>query len=314
MMFKSPRTSKLRNGSNKPSGKKMTKRISTIALSAILLIAITACGGGGSSSGSSNGPSDPIAQNPPANSQPTSFTPSPQTLASKTSASTLTFNPTGFRAQGGCMRRIANRNAVIQTHTVTFAADGLSDDDLLEAAQHSEDAVKELRQRFPNGQSANIGLWDNKRVVICVQNEATDGGTQAGIAAPLQSADYAGAFLVVAPSVYVSFTGLARNAISQSNPGKTGQTILQRVYAHEMMHVAQFGQSNSNYGGNPFTSVESWFSEGIARHVEFGKVDIPKSTIVSELRASNPMRTNVIGQSIAPNQYRAASAILTYLL
>jgi hypothetical protein len=289
-------------------------RVGASLIGLAIALGLGACGGGSSSTT----PNTTLPNQTPVvvDTQPLSFTPSAQTLASKTTSSGLAFNPGSFTNPGGCSKPITNKLAYVQSHTAVFAADGVADSDLIEAAEHAENAVKELRQRLANAKSATLGLWNNKRVFVCVQNEATDdSGRRVGAAAPGLGPDFAGQFMVMAASRYFSLLGAPRDTIATSGtPGKSFQASYQRLFAHEMVHLAQYAQADSLWFSGFYSTVDPWFTEGIAKHFEFGKLAISKEAILGDFANANPIKSNNRGTALPSDQYLAASAIFAYLL
>jgi hypothetical protein len=290
-------------------------RVGTSLLGLALVLGLSACGGGSSSTTTNTNPPNqtPVV----VDTGPLSFTPSAQTLASKTTSSGLTFNPAIFTNPGGCTKPITNKLAYVQTHTAVFAADGVAESDLIEAAEHAENAVKELRLRLANAKSATLGLWNNKRVFVCVQNESTDGGggRQVGRAAPGLGPDFAGQFMVMAASRYFSILGAPRDTIATGGtPGKSFQATYQRVFVHEMVHMAEFAQASSLWFSSVYSTVDPWFTEGVAKHFEFGKLAISKEVILGDFASANPIKSNNGSTALPSGQYLAASAIFAYLL
>jgi hypothetical protein len=284
----------------------LSKRLGRSVATGLAALALSACGGGGDSGSAAGGTNTPVpqAQVPTTDTQPLSFTPSAQTLASKSTTSNLSFDSSGFSILGGCSKPVTNSTVYLQTHTAVFAAEGVSENDQIEAAEHTENAVIEIRQRLPNPRSATVGLWDNKRVHVCVQNESPDNGFQAGVAFPGTGPNYAGRFVAVSGSRYFLLTGTARSAISQGNyPGKSYQAIYQRLFTHELVHVAQYGQSITINSGGTFSPVDPWFTEGIARYFEFGKSVISRERIGTDLLTINPIKASDPRVSFPGNQY-----------
>jgi hypothetical protein len=277
---------------------------------------LSACGGGGDSAPAAGGASTPAAQTPATDVQPIGFTASAQTLASKTTTSNLSFDSSKLTILGGCGKTVTNQTVYLQTHTAVFAAEGVSENDQIEAAEHSENAVKELRQRFPNPRSTNVGLWDNKRVHVCIQNESLNNGFQAGAAITDTGPTHAGKFVAVSGSNYFFITSTSRGALAQNGyaVGKSYQAIYQALFKHELMHVTQSAQSSVQYTTNTYDTVDPWFTEGIAVYTEFGKSGITREAIGSDLLTINPITASNKLVAFPANQYRAAGATLVYLL
>jgi hypothetical protein len=296
----------------------LSKRLGRSVAAGLAALALSACGGGGDSGPATGGTNTPVpqAQVPTTDTQPLSFTASAQTLASKSTTSNLSFDNSGFSILGGCTKPVTNSTVYLQTHTAVFAAEGVSENDQIEAAEHTENAIIEIRQRLPNPRSATVGLWDNKRVHVCVQNESPDNGFQAGVALAGTGPNYAGRFVAVSGSRFFFLTGTARSAISQGGnyPGKSYQAIYQRLFTHELVHVAQFGQSSAVISGGTLGSVDRWFTEGIARYFEFGKSVISRERIGTDLLTINPIKASDARVAFPGNQYNAAAAVFAYLL
>jgi hypothetical protein len=279
--------------------------------------ALSACGGGSGSTGSgtqvpNTGTNANTSTNTSANSSLPPFvvfTPSAKTLASQKTNSSLLFTTAGTvvtSATQGCSSILNNKTVYEQAHTVTFAADGVSEKDHQEVAEYAEEAALELRAKFPAEVPSTTGFFENKRVYLCIQRETINGPTTPAAASPILSASYAGIVLIQAPTDYFARIGARDRTMEGSQ--QYIQDAYRRTAAHEMTHLVQ----NFSTG-----LMDQWFTEGFARWIEFGKPATSKDLILTRIAAQNPL-TIVAPASNAGaarlNEYSAPAAVIAYLL
>jgi hypothetical protein len=276
------------------------------AITICAVLAVQACGGGG---GSDAGTTQTTGTNTNTQ-QPTpfvAFTPSAATIASKKTNSTLAFDYRGIGGPTtqGCASTFNNKTVYEQAHTITFAADGVSEIDQQEIAEYSENSVLELRSKFPSSVPSTTGLYQNKKIHVCVQTQLVGSGA-VGTAAPSSGADFGG--IVMAQAATNFFVGVnARDKLTISKT--TFQDFYRRAQIHEMTHLV------SNFSLN--ASSDIWFEEGFARWMEFGKPAREKATMLTSIAAQNPITIvlpTFISGAVSLQDYDAAASIIDYLL
>jgi hypothetical protein len=280
------------------------------AMTILAAAALQACGGGGSDSGTGT----PSTGNTNTNTSQTTpfvaFTPSAATLASKKTNSTLAFDYRGIGGPTtqGCAGPFNNKTIYEQAHTVTFAADGVSERDQQEIAEYTENSVLELRTKFPTSVSSTIGLYQNKKVYVCVQPQLIGDGNAIGTAAPSSGTAFGGIVIAQAASNY--FVGATtREALFLGGNQANFQDFYRRVQIHEMTHLV------SNFSLNATNDI--WFEEGFARWMEFGKPSIGKDAILASIAIHNPITVVLpifIAGSVSLRDYNAAGTIIDYLI
>jgi hypothetical protein len=277
----------------------------TMTICAVL--AVQACGGGG---GSDPGPTQTTGTNTNTQ-QPApfvAFTPSAATIASKKTNSTLAFDYRGIGGPTtqGCASTFNNKTVYEQAHTITFAADGVSEADQQEIAEYSENSVLELRSKFPTSVPSTTGLSQNKKIHVCVQPQPVGSTGAVGTAAPYSGANFGGIVMAHAATNYL--VGL--NARDKLTINKTTfQDFYRRAQIHEMTHLVSNFSLNAN--------VDIWFEEGFAKWMEFGKPTREKTAVLASIAAQNPI-TIVLpifsAGAVSLQDYDAAASIIDYLI
>jgi hypothetical protein len=275
----------------------------------VLFAMMAGCGGGGGDGGTTTNSSANSGANQSGGAGGfVEYSPSQATLAAKRTNSTLKFDATGsaVTATDDCGKPLTNTVVYEQTHTVTFAAAGVSEKEHQEVAEFAEAGVLALRQKFPSLVSSTTGITSNKKVYVCVQPQLVVGGAVAS-ASPLIGTNFGGIVLVSSASVI--FAG-NRARSSMTGTGLTQQAFYQGTPTHEMSHLVEqnsFGFDN-----------DTWFSEGLAEYVAFGKSTIDKNILLSKLAAQNPVTLAWPGSDTSGraklNDYSVASATIAYLL
>jgi hypothetical protein len=139
---------------------------------------------------------------------------------------------------------------------------------------------------------------------VCVQREAFNGVNPAA-AATLTGNLFAGAIYMQSATTYFSKYG-SRSSISNDYKQPT-QEIYRRTLAHEMTHLAQHFRSTM--------PLDQWFTEGIARWIEFGKIALSKNEILALVALQNPISIAWPMSDSRPvlSNYSASAAVVTYL-
>jgi hypothetical protein len=232
------------------------------------------------------------------------YKPDASTMAAKSVNSNLTFEASSIAQTGqGCATRLSNRVVYEQTHTAVFAAEGVSDAEQQEVAQYAEQAAVELRAIWPN--ALHTGFFNNKKVHICVQREAFN-GTSPAAAATLVGNTFAGVIYIQSATRYFAQFG-NRSSVTNDYKQPT-QEIYRRTLAHEMTHLSHNFRSSM--------PLDQWFSEGVAKWIEFGKTADKKNDILTLLAKQNPVS---VAWPMSDNRqglisYSASAAIISYLL
>jgi hypothetical protein len=279
----------------------------TMTICAVL--AVQACGGGG---GSDAGPTQTTGTNTNTNTQQpapfVAFTPSAATIASKKTNSTLAFDYRGIGGPTtqGCASTFNNKTVYEQAHTITFAADGVSESDQQEIAEYSENSVLELRSKFPTSVPSTTGLYQNKKIHVCVQPQPVGSSGAVGTAAPYSGADFGGIVMAhAATNFFVGSQARDKPTINKT----TFQDFYRRAQIHEMTHLV------SNFSLN--ASADIWFEEGFARWMEFGKPAREKTAMLTSIAAQNPITIVLplfITGAVSLQEYDAAASIIDYLI
>jgi hypothetical protein len=276
---------------------KVPRNVLAATFIAMLIAILSACGSGGENATSLG------ISNPNAAAGFVEYKPTASTISAKSVNSTLVFEAAAIARTGqGCTAQMSNKTVYEQTHTVIFAADGVSDAEQQEVAQYAEQAAIELRAIWPN--ESSTGFYQNKKVHVCVQREAFN-GTNPAAAATLTGNLFAGAIYIQSPTTYFSKYG-SRSSISNDYKQPT-QEIYRRTLAHEMTHLVQHFRSAM--------PLDQWFTEGIARWIEFGKIALSKNEILALIALQNPISIAWPMSDSRPalSNYSASAAVVTYL-
>jgi hypothetical protein len=278
----------------------------TRAITISVALAVQACGGGGGSDASPAQTTGTTTTQQPA--PFVAFTPSAATIASKKTNSTLAFDYRGIGGPTtqGCASTFNNKTVYEQAHTITFAADGVSEIDQQEIAEYSENSVLELRSKFPSNVPSTTGLYQNKKIHVCVQPQPVGSNGAVGTAAPYSGANFGG--IVMAHAATNFFVG--SNARDKLTIDKTTfQDFYRRAQIHEMTHLV------SNFSLNANSDI--WFEEGFARWMEFGKPAREKAAMLTSIAAQNPITIvlpTFISGAVTLQDYDAAASIIDYIL
>jgi hypothetical protein len=277
----------------------------TMTICAVL--AVQACGGGGGSDPSTT----QTAGSNTNTQQPTpfvAFTPSAATIASKKTNTTLAFDYRGIGGPTtqGCASTFNNKTVYEQAHTITFAADGVSESDQQEIAEYSENSVLELRSKFPNNVPSTTGLYQNKKIHVCVQPQPVGASGAVGTAAPYSGANFGGIVMAhAATNFFVGSSARDKPTVNKT----TFQDFYRRAQIHEMTHLV------SNFSLN--ASADIWFEEGFAKWMEFGKPTKDKTAVLASIAAQNPITIVLplfFTGAVSLQDYDAAASIIDYLI
>jgi hypothetical protein len=270
-------------------------------------VALIGCGGGSGSSSTGSGQTN--NSNPSINPIFTAFVPSSATLASKKTNSSLVFSSqgSGNPSNQGCTTTLSNKTVYEQANTVVFAADGVSENDQQEVAEYAESAVQEVRAKFPTSVSTSTGVFENKKVYVCVQPQPVGTGSVLGQATPWSASAYSGIIIMEAANNYF-VGGKARNSLLTG-----GEAFQQDYYRRSLTHETTHLVSNFNLS----SALDLWFEEGFARWMEFGKPAITKEAVLAQIAAQNPITVSTslsLPGAIPLKDYNTAAAVISYLL
>lgn len=246
-------------------------------IAALLFVgAVTACGGGGGSSSGGNG-----------GGAVSIYTPSAEVVAAKQTSYSTPFyaaNPTGT----GCAK--PTTTVYEMANTITYAATGVSDASQQQAAEYSEQAVKEIRTTL--GLTATIGFKGTK-VHICVQKTA--------LAAGADGIGESGGFVALSTDSTLLNNGYLIN----------GFDLYKRLAKHELVHTFQNGALNNTT--NNIMLVETWFTEGLAEYIASGAQSKTKTEILNLVNTQNPIGVKITMGTSSLAYYPAFQSSVGYL-
>lgn len=255
----------------------MKAKHAAISITALIAALLSACGGGGGSSSGSSGGSGTV----------TPYTPSAAVIAAKQTNYATPFyaaNATGT----GCAQ--PTTTVYEQTNTITYAAAGVSDASQQQAAEYSEQAVKEIRTAI--GLSAAAG-FNGTRVHVCVQKTALAFGAD-GIGE-------SGGFVALSTDSPLINNGYLIN----------GFDLYKRLTKHELVHTFQNGVLNNT--ANNALLVETWFTEGLAEYIASGTQSKTKTEILTLVNSQNPIAVKMTSGTTNLVNYPAFQSSVGYL-
>jgi hypothetical protein len=250
------------------------------SLAIVTLAALTACGGGGGSSSTSGGGSG-------GGGTVTPYTPAAAVVAAKQTNYATPFyaaNPLGT----GCAQ--PTTTVYVQANTITYAAAGVSDASQQQAAEYSEQAVKEIRTVL--GLTSAIGFKGTK-VHICVQKTA--------LAAGADGIGESGGFVALSTDSTLINNGYLIN----------GFDLYKRLTKHELVHTFQNGALDNTT--NNIMLVETWFTEGLAEYIASGAQSKTKAEILALVNTQNPIAVKITSGTTNLVNYPAFQSSVGYL-